>query len=146
MSTHAVVAVMHGEVCKSIYVHSDGYPEYLGAVLNKYYDSTKANFLVAQGDCSMVGIDIGEKINFDDRLTFVKDAELNLSVATQCRFYKRDRDEENVEFLVSHSFNELTDKYGLEYYYIMRDGEWFVSINGRTLQSLANMVSEQVEA
>jgi len=146
MSTHAVVAVMHGEVCKSIYVHSDGYPEYLGRVLNKYYDSTKANFLVAQGDCSMVGKDIGEKIDFSERLTYVEDAELGMHVATQCRFYKRDRDEENVDYLVSHSFSELTDKYGAEYYYIMWEGVWMMSVGGGPLQALADVVNESVEA
>lgn len=141
MSTHAVVAVMHGEVCKSIYVHSDGYPEYLGRVLNKYYDSTKANFLVAQGDCSMVGKDIGQKIDFNERLTYDEDG-----IATQCRFYKRDRDEENVDFMVSHSFTELTNKYGAEYYYIMWEGVWMVSIGGQPLMALADVVNKSVEA
>jgi hypothetical protein len=145
MSTHAVVGVMHGDVCKSIYVHSDGYPEYLGQVLNKYYDSTKANFLVAQGDCSMVGMEIGEKIDFNDRMTYVEDQEIGMHIATQCRFYKRDRDEDT-SWSVTHSFNELTDHYGSEFYYIMQDGVWYVSIGGRSLQVLSGLINVAVEA
>jgi hypothetical protein len=124
MSTHAEIGIMHGDKCKSIYVHSDGYLEYVGKVLLEHYDSTKANFLVAHGDCSMLGKDIGEKINFNDRMEYDED-----NVAKQCRFYKRDRDEENVDFKVTFSLQELFDRVQAEYVYIMKDGVWYVSIN-----------------
>jgi hypothetical protein len=136
---------MHGNVCKAIYVHSDGYLEYTGAVLNKFYDSTKANFLVAQGDCSVLGMDIGEKIDFNDRMTYVVDADVGMNVATQCRFYKRDRDEDT-SWTVAHSFEELTQKFGMEYYYIMQDGEWYVSIGGTSLHRLSEVLARNTEA
>lgn len=137
MSTHAEVGIMHGDVCKSIYVHSDGYLEYVGRVLLNHYDSTKANFLVAQGDCSMLGKEIGEKINFGDRLEFDEN-----NIAKQCRFYKRDRDEEGCDYRVTHSFDELLSVVGAHYVYIMRDGVWYVSVGGGELNLLSDVLEK----
>jgi hypothetical protein len=47
-------------------------------------------------------------------------------------FYGRDRGEEGNEFAVDHDFESLmkrVDDSGAEYYYIMKDGEWFVGDN-----------------
>lgn len=131
MSTHALVGVMHGSKFKAIYVHSDGYLEYVGKVLLAHYDSPKANHLVAMGSCSMLGKEIGEKINFNDRMEYDKD-----SVATQCRFYKRDRDEDGCEFTVYQSFDEVVEE-GFEHVYIMNDGVWYYS-EGRVTTLLAD--------
>jgi len=143
MSTRSRVAVMHGNVCKSIYVHSDGYLGYLGKVLNRYYDSTKANFLIAQGDCSMVGKDIGEKIDFNERLTYDED-----DIATQCRFYGRDRDEEGTEWQVDHSFEEFLDRvencFG-EYYYVMENGQWYCGSTSGIFKNRLVLLSEALE-
>ena len=54
MATRSRVAVMHGDVCKSVYCHFDGYLQYTGEILHKHYDSTKANLLVSLGDNSGV--------------------------------------------------------------------------------------------
>jgi hypothetical protein len=114
---------MHGNKAKTIYCHSDGYLSYVGQVLLDNYDSSKANFLVAQGDCSMLGKEIGEKIDFNERMEYDTD-----NKAKQCRFYKRDRDETGVDFMVSFSDKEMFEKYEwCEYFYIMFDGCWFVS-------------------
>jgi hypothetical protein len=113
---------MHGDNCKAIYCHSDGYLSYVGKVLLEHYDSTKANFLVAQGDCSMLGKEIGEKIDFNDRMEYDTD-----NVAKQCRFYKRDRDETDVDFTVFHNDKELFEGIDAVYFYVMRDNVWYVS-------------------
>lgn len=141
MSTHAEVGIMHGDVCKSIYVHSDGYMEYVGKVLLEHYDSTKANFLVAQGDCSMLGKEIGEKIDFSQRLQYDDD-----NVAEQCRFYKRDRGDEGCEYKVTHSIGELLDRVDASYVYIMKDGVWYVSVSGGDLKVLSNILKGKVDA
>jgi hypothetical protein len=95
---------MHGSICKSVYCHYDGYLEYTGQILNKYYDSVTANELVARGDNSGVKETV---------------AEMN--------FYA-DRGEDNVGWQVAHTFEEFLDqvqKCGAEYYYVQRDGVWY---------------------
>ena len=104
MGTRSRVGVMHGDVCKSVYCHYDGYLEHTGQILNKYYDSVKANELVATGDNSGVQPTI-EEMNF----------------------YK-DRGEDNVSYMVAHTFEEFLEQVegcGCEYYYVMREGVWY---------------------
>jgi hypothetical protein len=104
MGTRSRVAVMHGDVCKSVYCHYDGYLECTGEILQKHYDSARANLLVSLGDNSGVKETV-EEINF----------------------YK-DRGEEDVGYQVAHSFEEFLEQvnncFG-EYYYIMQDGVWY---------------------
>ncbi len=54
MGTRSRVGVMHGDVCKSVYCHYDGYLEYTGKLLLDNYNSALANQLVARGDNSGV--------------------------------------------------------------------------------------------
>jgi hypothetical protein len=136
MSTRSAIGVMHGDKCKAIYSHSDGYLEYVGQTLFKYYDSAKANFLVAQGDMSMLGKEIGEKIDFNDRMEYDTDG-----IAKQCRFYKRDRDEQNVDFKVFFNDQELFGGIDAEYFYVMKDGVWYVS-EGAEWKLLSQALSE----
>ena len=104
MGTRSLVAVMHGDVCKSVYCHYDGYLDYTGRILNKHYDSTLANQLIARGDNSGVKETL-EEMNF-----------------------YADRGEEDVSWQVAHTFEEFlvqVDRCGGEYYYVMRDGVWY---------------------
>jgi len=39
MGTRSRVAVMHGNVCKSVYCHYDGYLDYTGRILLDHYDT-----------------------------------------------------------------------------------------------------------
>ena len=64
MGTRSRIAVMHGSVCKSVYCHWDGYLDNNGRILQEYYDSAKANNLVALGDLSSLRPNIGEKHAF----------------------------------------------------------------------------------
>ena len=104
MGTRSRVAVMHGDVCKSVYCHYDGYLDYTGKILQEHYDSTRANLLVALGDNSGVKETV-EEMNF----------------------YK-DRGEEDVSWQVAHTFEEFLEQVENccgEYYYVMRDGVWY---------------------
>lgn len=104
MGTRSRVAVMHGDVCKSVYCHYDGYLDHTGRVLLEHYDSTLANALVARGDNSGVQPTL-EEMNF-----------------------YTDRGETDVEYTVAHTFEEFLEQvercFG-EYYYVMRDGVWY---------------------
>lgn len=122
MSTRSAIGIMHGDNCKAIYCHSDGYLSYVGKVLLNHYDSTKANMLVAMGDMSMLGKEIGEKIDFNDRMVYDTD-----NIAKQCRFYKRDCDEAGVDFKTFFNDQELFAGIDAEYFYVMKDNVWYVS-------------------
>ena len=104
MGTRSRVAVMHGDVCKSVYCHYDGYLDYTGRILQEHYDSTRANDLVSRGDNSGVKETV---------------AEMN--------FYS-ERGETDVDWQVAHTFEEFLDQVEscfAEYYYVMRDGVWY---------------------
>ena len=105
MGTRSRVAVMHGTVCKSVYCHYDGYLQYTGRLLQANYDSALANELVARGDNSGVKETL-EGMNFYG-----------------------ERGEEDVSWQVSHSFEEFLEQVECchgEWYYVMRDGVWYV--------------------
>ncbi len=104
MGTRSRVAVMHGNVCKSVYCHYDGYLSYTGEILNRHYDSTLANALVSRGDNSGVKETL-EEMNFYS-----------------------DRGETDVSWQVSHTFEEFLEQVDgccAEYYYVMKDGVWY---------------------
>ena len=104
MGTRSRVAVMHGDVCKSVYCHYDGYLEHTGEILLKHYDSARANDLVSRGDNSGVKETV---------------AEMN--------FYS-ERGETDVDWAVATTFEEFleqVDRCCGEYYYVMRDGVWY---------------------
>jgi hypothetical protein len=95
---------MHGDVCKSVYCHYDGYLDYTGKLLLANYDSALANELVARGDNSGVQI-----------------------TPNAMNFYG-ERGETDVSWQVAHNFEEFLEQVhncGGEYYYIMRDGVWY---------------------
>ena len=128
MGTRSRIGVMHGNNVKSIYCHWDGYLGFNGQILQEHYDSAKANQLVALGDMSSLRADIGEKHAFSkfDPVTNIEHREHN---EDWCTFYGRDRGEKNTEWKVATTFDqflEQCDLSGAEYYYIMKDGVWYV--------------------
>jgi hypothetical protein len=120
---------MHGTVCKSVYCHWDGYLEHNGEILAKHYDSSLANQLIAMGDLSSLGTQIGSKHpfspHFDEGSKVAYEA---AKAAGHCTFYGRDRGEKDVEWKVAHTFEEFleqVDACGGEYYYVMENGVWY---------------------
>lgn len=120
MGTRSRIAVMHGEVCKSVYCHWDGYLEHNGKILQEHYDSSKANHLVALGDLST----LREHIAVPDGV----DHSFEKPLPGITVFYGRDRGEEDTGFKSDHTFADFLDRVdgcGAEYYYVMRDGVWY---------------------
>ena len=104
MGTRSRVGVMHGDICKSVYCHYDGYLNYTGEILNRHYDSALANELVARGDNSGV--------------------QKTLDVMN---FYG-DPSQDDVGYHIARTFEEFLEQVqgtGCEYYYVMRDGVWY---------------------
>jgi len=113
MGTRSRVAVMHGDVCKSVYCHYDGYLDYTGRILLEHYDSTAANQLIARGDNSGVKETIEEMNFYEDREA--ADEDVN-------EFLK------STPWEVAHTFEEFLDQVSGccgEYYYVMKDGVWY---------------------
>jgi hypothetical protein len=130
MGTRSRIGVMHGDKVKSIYCHWDGYLEHNGAILQEHYDSAKANQLVALGDLSSLRPEIGEKHAFSQFELPADEVEAFKALTeNMCTFYGRDRGEKGVEFKVAQTFAEFlgqAEGCGAEYYYIMKDGVWYV--------------------
>ena len=129
MGTRSRIGVMHGNKCKSVYCHFDGYLEHNGVILQEHYDSAKANHLVALGDLSALRPEIGDQHPFSqfevdemDRDDFIRTTE------NMCTFYGRDRLETDVDFKVAHNFSEFLEQVencGAEYYYVMENDKWY---------------------
>lgn len=141
MGTRSRIGVMHGDNCKSVYCHWDGYLEHNGVILQTHYDSAKANHLVALGDLSNLHANLGEKHDFDDQR----------ASDVQCTFYGRDRGETGTKWTVHEdfqSFLEHCDNCGAEYYYIMKDGVWYcgTTYDGHAMSSKLVPLAEALAA
>jgi len=151
MGTHSRIGVMHGDKVKSVYCHYDGYLEHNGQVLAQYYDSAKANNLVALGDMSTLRPQIGEKHAFSQFDLPPEEVEAYKELTRDwCTFYGRDRGEVSV-WKVANTFEEFLDQAegcGAEYYYIMKDGVWYVGTTYETgpLSKRLVLLSEALES
>jgi len=152
MGTHSRIGVMHGDKVKSVYCHYDGYLEHNGQVLEQYYDSAKANNLVALGDMSTLRPQIGEKHAFSQFDLPPEEVEAYKELTRDwCTFYGRDRGEVSV-WKVANTFEEFLDQAegcGAEFYYIMKDGVWYVGTtyeNTHPLSKRLTLLSEALES
>jgi len=120
---------MHGDNVKSVYCHWDGYLEHNGAILQEHYDSVKANQLVALGDLSSLKPEIGIQHAFGYHGTEISAEDYETQFGNMCTFYGRDRGEKGTEWKTHTNFvdffAEVEGSWG-EWYYIMRDGVWYV--------------------
>ena len=149
MGTRSVIGVMHGDVCKSVYCHWDGYLSHNGRILQEHYDSTKANQLVALGDISSLGKEIGEKHAFSQFELRAEEVQAYKELTENwTTFYGRDREEEGTEWKVTHTFEQFLDRVnncGAEYYYIMRDGVWYAGAVYGALEEVLIPLTEAFE-
>jgi hypothetical protein len=120
---------MHGDNVKSVYCHWDGYLEHNGAILQEHYDSVKANQLVALGDLSSLKPEIGIQHAFGYHGTEISAEDYETQFGNMCTFYGRDRGEKGTEWKTHTNFIDFfaeVEGSWCEWYYIMRDGVWYV--------------------
>ena len=99
----------------SISCHWDGYLSHVGRILHTSYTTErKIQELMALGDLSSLGKEIGQKQNFDQPTDH-----------NWCLAYGRDRGETDTEARVSAN-REAYRKLSEEFTYLWRDGEWLV--------------------
>ena len=123
MATRATIAKLDDNGVKAIYLHSDGYLEHAGKILDQHYqDKDKVDELLAHGDVSFLDENIGVKIDFMDYKTRYANK--------QCKFYHRDRGEDRKEAETLNNENELIEfaskKCMAEYIYMFAYGSWYV--------------------
>ena len=129
MGTRSRIGVMHGDNVKSVYCHWDGYLQHNGAILLEHYDSTKANQLVALGDLSSLKPEIGIQHAFGYHGTEISAEDYETQFGNMCTFYGRDRGEKGTAWKTHTNFVDFfaeVEGSWCEWYYIMRDGVWYV--------------------
>ena len=124
MATRAVIGKLQkdGSGIKAIYLHSDGYLEHAGRILNEHYqDESKVDELLEHGDISFLNENIGVKLDFMDYKSFHENK--------QCRFYGRDRNEHR-DFDMCYDELDLIrfakNSCNAEYVYLYAYGYWYV--------------------
>jgi len=151
MGTRSSIAIKHGERIKAIYCHWDGYLEGVGATLSEHYSSSpKVNNLIALGDVSSLGEEIGVEHAFSTmNLTDEEKQAYELEHGRSCTFYGRDRGEEGVEFRSFGSEAEWIDHYegaGAQYFYLFDHGVWYYSTGGDLLPLHEHLKQETANA
>jgi hypothetical protein len=156
MATRSAIGVMHGDNCKMVYCHWDGYLEHNGEILQKHYDSPKANHLVTLGNLSSLRPNIGEqhpfsKFEINDKSPNV-DALIALYEEAESKgwstFYGRDRGQEDEDYRTFAKFTDAVNYYKdmyVEFMYIMRDDVWYVTSGDMTELVSLEFALKQVE-
>jgi len=113
-----------------IYCHWDGYPSHNGVLLQEYWDTPhKVDQLLALGDLSSLGKEIGEQHDF-----------MNRRSGDWCTAYGRDRGESRTEARTTSRKEFLRDD-NVDYVYLYNeDFEWECYYEG----VLGNIPSEYV--
>jgi hypothetical protein len=127
--------------------------EHNGAILAKHYaTSSKVNHLIAMGDLSSLGTQIGEAHPFSPHGS--KEDEALYEHARDmgyCTFYARDRGEADVGFKVFKNLSKACDHYTWsDYYYCFKyskaddyqSGEWFYKQHGGRWKKLAPAIKK----
>ena len=129
MATRSVIAKLDSKGIKAVYCHNDGYLEYNGRLLNTHYtNENKVDKLLAEGDISSLGREIGIKTDFNSSCYNKGD-----DFAYQCKFYARDRDEKGTEAQEFKDDIALLDSDLVSasngFVYLYAFGTWFVYDN-----------------
>lgn len=134
MATRSTIAIQRQDgTLAQIYCHWDGYLSNNGQILLKHYqDPAKIEQLIALGDLSSLGEEIGTKHDFDN------------APRGECTFYGRDRGEEGTEARVFKDFKDYRENCQTEEYdYVFRNGTWYVSIYNEPLINLHDAIMEE---
>lgn len=118
-----------------IYCHFDGYPEHNGKILSEHYTTeARVRSLLELGDLSVLGENIGEKQNFDERIKGC------------CLAYGRDRGESNTEAR-NIPYRDYTKEHFEEYVYLFTPGKgWEMRAYGTSYWVEVSNVLKQMES
>ena len=119
MSTRSRIARLNNDgSITSIYCHYDGYVAGVGKALLEHWNTPeRVNALLALGDLSQLGSELGDKHDFDK----------HDHRSSSCLAYGRDRGEQNVSSVVCKTragLVELADGCGAEFVYLFDGTSW----------------------
>jgi len=147
MATRGRIGIMNDDgTVLSIYCHWDNYLSHTGKILlNHYQDESKIRELMALGDISSLGAEIGEKHPFDSP-GFGNPAadEYRQLYGHMCNAYGRDRGEKNTGAKLSRNvagFEFLSE----EFNYLFAEGQWSVSFWDRPRMLLKDAVETKAD-
>ena len=131
MATRGSISIRNADGSYTgIYTHWDGYLDHNGKILRKHYTSEdKIRQLLALGDISVLGPEIGEQHPFDapspyDQPNAYRDYKRRYG--RWCKAYMRDRGETGCEAKTHGTLAELLDQIGQEYDYVWEGDHWTV--------------------
>jgi hypothetical protein len=131
MATRSYIGIRNSDdSVEYIYCHFDGYPSHNGAILTQHYTSLdKVKELIALGDLSILGAEIGEKHDFNDKNTSL--------FKNWCLAYGRDRGENNISAR-SDKFKQVVTDDNVDYVYVF-DGDYWECYDTHTPESNINL-------
>lgn len=118
MATRSLIGKLNADgTITNIYCHFDGYPEHNGVVLQECYNTPfKVDQLLALGNLSVLGEEIGDKQDFDNYSTRNNN---------WCLAYGRDRGESNQQAQTNTHDDFFSKDHGVDYLYLYNnDFEW----------------------
>ena len=124
MSTQCGVAIKTEKGYETIYVHSDGYPDYMWPVLTQNYNSEElAAKLVGMGDASYISDNLEPH---EPNTHSFENPDFDV-----CCFYHRDRGEgwDDVAPANYFTIGEVCNRF--YYVYLWKDGHWNFYKGGR---------------
>lgn len=123
--TACAIGVQQGDIFVGIYIHQDGEPEKVGAILNRYYDSVRSNTLVRYGDVYSLGTIIGSAHTGETNIKDIEVPGIATPVPEETTFYGRDLGDTE---LTSEQF---FDADRLKDFYTKHRGSKHVYVRGR---------------
>jgi len=130
MGTRCMIGKLEGDgTVTAIYCHWEGYAEGVGMKLMKHYQTRdKIDELMALGDLSSLGAEIGEKHPFSFHEVQMTSERYDELYGNMCVAYGRDRGElearsKTYRDIDAYAENALKD-HGGEYLYLYEDGFW----------------------
>ena len=144
MATRSTIAVYRddGSVAK-VYCHWDGYLEYNGAHLVKFYNTAeKVEALLAHGDISSLGAEIGVKHPFSAAYNIPGACdEWEQLYGNMTTYYGRDRGEENTQARVYADVAEYEVSRFEEFNYLFIDGRWYYKSYDGMVRDVENQLA-----
>jgi hypothetical protein len=136
MGTRSTIAIQNANgTVTGIYCHWDGYLSHNGRILQENYTTeAEVRELLALGDLSSLGANIGEQTDF------------SAPADGQCVAYGRDRGETGIEAKTFESYAELIEQMGQEYDYLFANGVWTVHSYDGTAVLTEALAQEAQEA
>lgn len=138
----------------SIYCHSDGYPKHNGRILDEHYaDAARVAALIALGDLSLLGPEIGVKHPFEPRAAKLGSGdvvkayeEYRAKYGRMCRAYGRDRGDKGTAATIGATLQAVwpDERTWSEWVYVWDGNRWLVAEaheGTQALQPLADVLA-----